>query len=88
MTLTPFRGRCHTCGHDHDAEDTRLRDVLDIVAQAPRIVTLPPMPEHDVHIYGIEEGSSFAATHHAFTMAALRDYATEALRAAGVEVAP
>lgn len=30
MTLTPFRGRCHTCGHDHDAEGQRLRDVLDI----------------------------------------------------------
>jgi hypothetical protein len=28
--MLPFRGRCHTCGHDHDAEDTRLRDLLDI----------------------------------------------------------
>lgn len=34
MTMLPFRGRCHTCGHDHDAEDQRLRDVLDICKQA------------------------------------------------------
>lgn len=34
MSLTPFRGRCHTCGHDHDAEDNRLRDVLEICRQA------------------------------------------------------
>lgn len=32
MTLIPFRGRCHTCGHDHDAEDQRLRDLLAICA--------------------------------------------------------
>lgn len=30
MTLTPFKGRCHTCGHDHDAEDERLRDLMSI----------------------------------------------------------
>jgi hypothetical protein len=34
MTLTPFRGRCHTCGHDHDAEDVRLRDLMAICDQA------------------------------------------------------
>jgi hypothetical protein len=30
MTMLPFKGRCHTCGHDHDEEDVRLRDLLDI----------------------------------------------------------
>jgi hypothetical protein len=34
MTLTPFGGRCHTCGHDHDAEDARLRDLMAIGDQA------------------------------------------------------
>lgn len=34
MSIVPFRGRCHTCGHD--AEDTRLRDILDILARPPR----------------------------------------------------
>lgn len=34
MTLTPFRGRCHTCGHDHDAEETLARDVIELTRQA------------------------------------------------------
>jgi hypothetical protein len=34
MTLTPFRGRCHTCGHDHDAEETLVRDVIELARQA------------------------------------------------------
>jgi hypothetical protein len=34
MTMTPFRGRCHTCGHDHDAEDVRLRDLMGICDEA------------------------------------------------------
>ena len=33
MSLHAFRGRCHTCGHDHDRADESLRDVLDIVKQ-------------------------------------------------------
>lgn len=36
MSLTPFRGRCHTCGHDHDAEDERLRDLMSICDDAKR----------------------------------------------------
>lgn len=34
MTMTPFRGRCHTCGHDHDAEIQHWRDVLDLATRA------------------------------------------------------
>ena len=36
MTLTPFRGLCHTCWHDHDAEAQLVRDGLDIRQQATR----------------------------------------------------
>jgi len=34
MTMLPFRGRCHTCGHDHDRENERWRDVLDLATRA------------------------------------------------------
>ncbi len=34
MNMRPFTGRCHTCGHDHDADVTTLRDVLDITDKA------------------------------------------------------
>ena len=34
MTLVPFCGRCHTCGHDHDAEAQHWRDVLDLAKRA------------------------------------------------------
>jgi hypothetical protein len=37
MTLTPFRGRCHTCGHDHDAEGQTLHDILTTVEPSARI---------------------------------------------------
>lgn len=37
MSIKPFTGRCHTCGHDHDAEETLLRDVLDICKPAPAV---------------------------------------------------
>ncbi len=30
MSMRPFQGRCHTCGHDHDSEAVTLRDVMDI----------------------------------------------------------
>ena len=30
MSMRPFTGRCHTCGHDHDAEVAHWRDVLEI----------------------------------------------------------
>lgn len=30
MSMHAFKGRCHTCGHDHDAETQRWRDVLDL----------------------------------------------------------
>lgn len=43
MTMLPFRGRCHTCGHDHDAEDQRLRDLLDICKQADREAARQPL---------------------------------------------
>lgn len=67
---------------------TLIASIRARLAQPEHIVTLPPMPEHDVHIYGIEDGSSFAAQHHAFSSSAVRDYAIAALRAAGAEVAP
>ncbi len=35
MTMLPFKGRCHTCGHDHDHEAETIRDVLDIIKQSP-----------------------------------------------------
>ena len=34
MTMLPFRGRCHTCGHDHDSETQHWRDVLDLATRA------------------------------------------------------
>lgn len=34
MTMLPFRGRCHTCGYDHDAETQHWRDVLDLAQRA------------------------------------------------------
>lgn len=34
MTMQPFKGRCHTCGHDHDAETLHWRDVLDLKERA------------------------------------------------------
>jgi hypothetical protein len=33
MTLIAFRGRCHTCGHDHEAEIQHWRDVLDLATR-------------------------------------------------------
>ena len=34
MTMRPFSGRCHTCGHDYDAETQHWRDVLDLETRA------------------------------------------------------
>ena len=34
--MRPFTGRCHTCGHDHDAELQHWRDVLDLSKAPPR----------------------------------------------------
>ena len=34
MTLIAFKGRCHTCGHDHGAETAHWRDVLDLATRA------------------------------------------------------
>ena len=34
MTMLPFHGRCHTCGHDHDAEAAHWRDVLELAQRS------------------------------------------------------
>jgi hypothetical protein len=34
MTMRPFQGKCHTCGHDHDAELQHWRDVLELATRA------------------------------------------------------
>lgn len=42
MSMRPFQGRCHTCGHDHDSEAVTLRDVMDIgrAAQEQQVAEL------------------------------------------------
>lgn len=34
MSMMAFKGRCHTCGHDHDAEAQHWRDVLGLATRA------------------------------------------------------
>jgi hypothetical protein len=45
VTLAPFRGRCHTCGHDHDAETQHWRDVLDLDRSRWRPIETAPKQE-------------------------------------------
>lgn len=62
MTLTAFRGRCHTCGHDHDADDERLRDLMRIcdAAERERRKGIPHNtdPEHKGYERGCAESAA------------------------------
>lgn len=53
MTMLPPRGRCHTCGHDHDAEDTRLRDILDTMKSNQLAVAKPKVDVQQI-IYALQ----------------------------------
>ncbi len=36
MTLAPFKGRCHTCGHDHDADAEQFAQLMHDMREPER----------------------------------------------------
>lgn len=31
MTMMPFKGRCHTCGHDHDSDEEMFAGLRELM---------------------------------------------------------